>query len=136
MARYLAKKIGGTLAMGALLCVAVGLWSREGRVYAGFLAAFLGAAFLLTAWLRVLKAKGTDLFGRLRRKENTGVPYFHRGDKEKRAGLRPGRDRRGPQDSIAFEQEENAPELQLRMRWDAIAYSACGVAFLLVSLMI
>ena len=54
MKAYILRKIILHGCVSAAVCVLLGLFSRGGRLYAGFGAAFLGAAYLLAAWLRWL----------------------------------------------------------------------------------
>ena len=57
------------------------------RAYSGYLAAFMGACFLLAAWLQYVKSKGSDIFRGLRRRKEPEVPYYLRGEKVKKTRL-------------------------------------------------
>lgn len=136
MALYTVRKTMIHLALSGGICVLIGVLSAHGRVYAGFAAAFLGAAYLLSAWLRFLKSSGTDVGAWLRRKAPPGVPYFHRREKQSKSGLYGGKDRF--EDSLTDEQNEREEHLPLkvRLRGDALSFVLCGVLLLVSSLYI
>lgn len=136
MALYTIKKTIIHLALSGGICALIGVLSAHGRLYAGFAAAFLGAAYLLSAWLRFLKSSGTDVGAWLRRKAPPGVPYFHRRDKQGKSGLYGGKGRF--EDSLADEQndrDEHLP-LKIRLRGDALSFVLCGILLLVSSLYI
>ena len=138
MTAYILKKILLQGCISAALCALMGLFSRGGRMYAGFAAAFLGAAYLLAAWLRWLRAGGTDLLRLLRRRETPQVPYFHQRDKLKTPGVWPGRGKFAYEDSLDSErqQRDSALPAPSRQRGEAAAFGVCGLALLAVSLLI
>ncbi len=138
MTAYIFRKILLHGCVSAALCVLLGLFSRGGRLYAGFGAAFLGAAYLLAAWLRWLKAGGTDLLRLLRRREVQQVPYFHQRDKLKTPGVWPGRGKFPYEDSLDSERQQRERGLppRSRLQGDAAAFGVCGLALLAVSLFI
>ncbi len=135
---YILRKIILHGCVSAAVCVLLGLFSRGGRLYAGFGAAFLGAAYLLAAWLRWLKAGGTDLLRLLKRREARQVPYFHQRDKQKTPGAWPGRGKFPYEDSLDSERQQKDSVLpaQARLRGDAAAFGLCGAVLLAVSLFI
>jgi len=128
MAVRIARKLLLHLALCAVICLALARFSVGGALYAGFAAAFLGAAYLLAAWLRLLKGGGTDLLGRLKRKAPPKTPYFHS----------PHAVRRHESDSLEDEQTERQGELppELALRLDALVFALCGAVMLAVSLLI
>ena len=128
MAIRVARKLILHLALCAVICLALARFSVGEQLYAGFAAAFLGAAYLLAAWLRWLKSGGTDLMGRFRRKTPPQTPYFHS----------PRTARRHESDSLEDERDErdgNLPE-PLRLRLDALAFALCGAVMLVVSMLV
>lgn len=136
LAFYTMKKTMIHLALSGGICALIGVLSAHGRIYAGFAAAFLGAAYLLSAWLRFLRSSGTDVGAWLRRKAPPGVPYFHRRDKQGKSGLYGGKSRF--EDSLADEQDERDEYLPLktRLRGDALSFILCGTLLLISSLCI
>ena len=82
------------LAVSSLIVLAMGLFSVGGWTYAGFASAFLGAAYLLSAWGKFMRALGRRVlpdFRRALRLPSRGLrraPYFHRKEKTDRPGIR------------------------------------------------
>lgn len=76
------------LTISALVILIVGLFSKGGRVYAGFAAALLGASYLLSAWVRFMRARGREVLPKLKLPSRRRAPYFHRNDKTDRPGIR------------------------------------------------
>lgn len=122
------------------VCLAVWLvmdrFSPDGRVYAGFAAAFLGAVHLLAGWLSYLKSTGTDVLGRLKRRPTPQAPYFHLRDKapKPRAGF--GHIDHPYDDDLPESVEEQASHIPLhtRHRLDAVVYAAAGLILLALSM--
>jgi hypothetical protein len=134
---YFVRKTLVRAGVGAALCLLVGLFSAGGRLYSGFASAFLGAAFLLAAWLKLPRPGGGGILGRLWSEKAPGVPYFHQKDKDGRAGIFPGR--RGERDPGerpfgGDRQQGDGRAEGRRQRCDAAAWAVCGAAFLLASL--
>ena len=139
MRNYIIKKLLLHGCISACLCVLMGLFSRGEWLYAGFTAAFLGAAYLLAGWLRWLRAGGTDVLRLVRRKNAHQVPYFHQRDKQKIPGIWPGKGKFVYEDSLESEaQERYDSEVPpgKRLQADAAAFGLCGVALLVISLFI
>ncbi len=61
MAAYTFKKFTWHTAICLAVWIVVDRFSPEGRLYAGFMTAFLGSCYLLAGWLSYLKSKGTDV---------------------------------------------------------------------------
>lgn len=132
---YFCKKLALHLGVSAATCAAVWVFSAQGRLYAGFAAGFLGAAYLLAGWLRYLKAGGTDILSRLRRKSGPQVPYFHRNDKTRTPGVLPTKRRFDYADGLEEERQDSLREIppKLRLRAEAAAFTLCGAAMMVVS---
>lgn len=132
MALFTLKKTMLHLALSIALCLAVWLFSGGGAVYAAFMAGFLGAAYLLAAWLTFLKTKGKDFFAMLKRKKEPEVPYFHRKDKGSASRLRFFRERHDYDD----DGDPAVPlDKLLRERCAALAFLICGTVMLIASLL-
>lgn len=56
------------------------------RAHSGFVAAFMGACWLLAAWVQYLKSNGVDFFRGFRR-EAREVPYYLRAEKDRKPRL-------------------------------------------------
>lgn len=80
------KKAGFCLAVSFILWLVADCFVTV-RAYSGYLAAFMGACFLLAAWIQYMKSKGTDIFRGLRRRKQPEVPYYLRGEKVKKTRL-------------------------------------------------
>ena len=131
MALYALKKTVLHAALCVFICSMVWLFSGGGRVYAGFMAGFLGAAYLLASWAAFMRAKGKDIFAFLRRKREPEVPYFHRKDKGSPSRLRFLRERHDYDDDGV--ESPRAPDRITRARGDALAFLLCAALMLLLS---
>ena len=90
---YILRKSVVVLAVSSLIVLAMGLFSVGSWTYAGFAAAFLGAAYLLNAWVKYMRARGRRVLpGRRQARSLTlrsrRAPYFHRNEKTDRPGIR------------------------------------------------
>ncbi len=133
MTFYTLKKTFLHLSLSVFLCLAVWLFSEHNQVYAGFMAGFLGAAYLLASWLAYLKHKGSDPFAFLKRKRSPSVPYIHRRDKGSASRLRFFRERHEYEDDGA--DDDNPLDKNARTRCNAIAFLACGAVMLVLSML-
>jgi len=59
---YTLKKFAYHMAVCAVIWLLIDRLSPQGRLYAGWFAGFLGAAYFLAAWLSFLKKQGYELF--------------------------------------------------------------------------
>ena len=134
MTLYTLKKIALHLALCAAVWLAVYYFSREGRMYAGWAAGVLGAAYLLSAWFSFLKTRDTDFLSLLRRKRPPQAPYYLRGaDKQPKPSLTINQIRHEYDDDLAEAEAERQSErfpLIVRQRLNAVAWSAVGLAML------
>lgn len=80
------KKAGFCLAVSFMLWLIADCFVTV-RAYSGYLAAFMGACFLLAAWIQYMKSKGRDIFRGLRRRKGPEVPYYLRSEKVKKTRL-------------------------------------------------
>ncbi len=128
------KKTVAHLILCALLCGAVWLFSDGGSVFAGFMAGFLGAAYLLAAWTAYLRGRGKRLLDFLRREKAPAVPYMYRKEKESPSRLRFFRERHEYDDDGAPDAADATLDEKLKSRFSALAFLICGVSMLCVSL--
>ena len=139
MPLYTIKSFAWRLALGALVCLLMGLFSTGGAVYAGFAGGFLGALFLLMGWLKLLKTRGTDIWGLLKRKSPPEAPYFHRKDKQSPPSVWPGKNRFRHDDGLEADAssgyDSDLSEGQ-RLKGDAWGGMLSGVILLAASLFI
>ncbi|MCE5236297.1 MAG: hypothetical protein ABFC62_00045 [Clostridiaceae bacterium] len=131
MALCTLKKTLLHLTISVLLCLAVWLFSDGGAVYALFMAGFLGAAYLLAAWLAYLKGRGRDVFAFLRRDKTPAVPYAYRREKESPSHLRFFRERH------AYDDDGGADGAggKIKARCDALSFLICGTVMLALSML-
>ena len=124
---YIWKKTLINLAIGTILSTAVAGLATEGKRSGGYMAAFLGAVYLLWAWITYSKIGG-GLLTRLKFLQKPEVPYFHRRDKQTRYD-----------DSLAEENQDRLDAIlpiPARYRADAIAYLMCGAVLLVLSMIL
>ena len=137
MTRFIIQKIAIVLCVSAAAVIATGFFSTGGRTYAGFMAALLGAAYLLNAWVKFMKARGRMGLPRFKFKSPPEAPFFHRSDKTERPAFRfMGRHFN---DSLDEEMEDALNESlpgPLRLKASAAAYAVCGVLMLSASLFV
>ncbi|HHW27183.1 MAG TPA: hypothetical protein GXX23_07580 [Firmicutes bacterium] len=137
MIPYAIRNLVWHLAACLGVCWAVGRFSSEGPVYAGFMAAFLGSAYLLAGWLAYLKSIGTDLVSKLKGRQPPEVPYFHRKQKTRRPLLRLGRKIHTIDDDLAETVNDQAGGIppDRRHKIDAACYAVVGLMLLVLSLL-
>ncbi|MBQ9535850.1 MAG: hypothetical protein IJU78_08405 [Clostridia bacterium] len=121
---------------GAAVWLLVRVFSPQGRVYAGWTAALLGACYLLAGWISWLRRRGTDFGALLRRRRPPETPYYLRGaDKSVRPRLSLNGSRHTFDDDLA----ETADALGEAFDKDdihvirAVAWAAAGATLLLLS---
>ncbi len=135
---YTLKKFAYHMVAGVLVWFLVGLFSREGRLYAGWAVGVLAAMYLLAAWFSYLKSRGTDVMKLIRRKRPPDTPYYLRGpDKRIKPALTLNNIRHTFDDDLAEtagegaigngEGEEPLP-LNTRQKLNALAWLAVGLA--------
>ena len=139
MTRFILQKIAIVLSVSAAIVVATGLFSTGGRTYAGFMAALLGAVYLLNAWVKYMKSRGRMSLPRFKFKSPPVAPFFHRNDSDKieRPAFRFAG--RHFNDSLEEEMEDAMNESlsePLRLKAEAAAYTVCGLFMLIGSLFI
>jgi len=143
--RIILRKSIVILAVSSLIVLAVGLFSVGGWTYAGFAAAFLGAAYLLNAWAKFTRARNRRIFPSFRRTSRSSpsglrsAPYFHRKDKTDRPGIRSVGYHFN--DSLEDEAEDDSEDdgrlpAPLRLKATSAAYAICGAVLLIASLFI
>ena len=135
--RFIIKKIAIILASSAVLCLLVSTFSKGGRLYAGFTAGFLGAAFILASWSNLLRANGRRMFPFLRRQSSPAVPFFHQNEKKLRLGFFSGKSFFA--DSLEDETEEYLNEMlpfPVRLKALAVSYAICGAVMFAASFFI
>jgi len=139
--RIILSKSVVILVVSSLIVLAVGLFSVGGWIYAGFAAAFLGAAYLLSAWVKFMRTRNRRVlpdFGRASRsrsRELRRAPYFHRKEKTDRPGVRSVGYHFN--DSLEDEAEgDGRLPAPLRQRAAAAAYAICGALLLIASIFI
>lgn len=86
----------------------------------------MGACWLLAAWVKYLKSKGTDLFRGLRRQQ-TEVPYYLRSEKNKKPRLSLNGNRHLFNDDLADSPELPEPR---RLKLDALSCLIAAVVLL------
>lgn len=134
MTLFTLKKTVAHLILCALLCCAVWLFSDGGSVFAGFMAGFLGAAYLLAAWMAYLRGRGKRLFDFFRREKAPTVPYMYRKEKESPSRMRFFRERHEYDDGGAPDADDDTLDGKAKSRCSALAFVICGAAMLCVSL--
>ncbi len=139
MVRLIVKKSLIFLVSSLLACAVISRLSDGGLIYAGFLAAFIGAAFLLGAWLSFMKARGGDIAAMFKRKPRQEVPYIHRRDKTRAPGVMKGKYKYLIDDDMEEDERQRRDEILPPDKYHmAVAASrmACGIVMLLVSIYI
>lgn len=131
MALCTLKKTLLHITISVVLCFAVWLFSNGGAIYALFMAGFLGAAYLLAAWVAYLKGRGKDIFAFLRPRSAPDVPYAYRRDKEGPSRLRFFRERHAYDDDGGADGANH----KAKSRCDALSFLICGAVMLAVSLL-
>ena len=137
---YIIKKTLINLAIGIGLSVVTAffLTADDGRPYGGYLAAFLGAIYLLMAWISYSRQKG-GLFANFKLTRKREPPYFLRQDKQQHRKAFPLVTYRHDDDGLEEENQDRLDELlpkPARFRADAISYLICGISLLCLSLFI
>lgn len=125
--RYVLGYAGARLGAGLALWFPVKLFAAV-PAYAGFLAALMGACWLLNAWLKYLKSNGTDYFHGFHRAKRQEVPYALRAEKERKTVLSLNGNRHLFEDGL-----ETTMQKPKQLRLDALACLIVAVALLLVS---
>lgn len=136
MAHYTFKKIGRHLGICVLIWIIIAVLSPDGHRYAGWISGFFGACYLLAGWLSVLKGKGTDLSGILRRKRPPEVPYYLRGPEKSRKpklSLNGNRHVFDDDPERALSEHSSAVPQEQRDKCDACVFIAVGVCLLILS---
>ncbi|MGI6666520.1 MAG: hypothetical protein ACOX5Q_03550 [Bacillota bacterium] len=137
MTAYAVRNLVWHLTACLAACMVIGRFSPEGRVYAGFMAAFLGTAYLLAGWLAYLKSIGTDLVSKFKGKLPPEPPYFHRREKTRKPLLRLGRNVHPIDDDLAETADDRSGGIppNQRHRIDAACFAAVGLTMLVLSLL-
>lgn len=125
-AGFVAARASARLAVGLGLCALLRLWAAH-PAYPGFLAGLLGALWLLAAWLKYLKSRGTDVFSGFRRQRRE-VPYFLRSPRSRRPRLTLSGVWHAYDDDLG-----DAPAFPEQLRLDALACLISACALLLAS---
>lgn len=135
MARSVAKKFIWHLVACLLVWGLVRALLPEGRLYAGWMAGFLGACYLLAAWLAWLRGRGTDLGALLRRKRPPEAPYYLRAEKDRKPRLSALRGSRHFFDDDLEDAVDAADPLPRREREQVrfLAFLATGLAMMTLS---
>ena len=147
--RFILSKSIVILAVSSLIVLAMGLFSAGGWTYAGFAAALLGAAYLLNAWVKFMRARNRRVLPNFRRMSRTllrglrRAPYFHRKEKTDRPGIRSvgyhfedSLEDEAEDDSEYEAEGEGRLPVALRLKAASAAYAICGVVLLIASLFI
>ncbi len=137
MAAYTFKKFTWHTAICLAVWIVVDRFSPEGRLYAGFMTAFLGSCYLLAGWLSYLKSKGTDVLGRLRRRPPPQVPYFHRRDKAQKPQVWLWGNEHPFDDDLAETTQDEVSNIppNKRRELDAMAFALVGLVLLALSML-
>lgn len=130
------KKTLYNLAVCLALYTVVRQFSRGGPVYAGWLVGFLGACYLLAAWLAFLRSKGSRSFRGLKRTRPQQPPHSLR-NPGYMARRGPGLfGPRYPEDDSLEEESEDEPNgvpEHAHFRVRAMVYGTVGVLMLILS---
>ncbi len=133
VAAHALKKFLWHSSIGLIVWVIISYFSPAGRLYAGFMVAFMGFCYLLVSWLEYLKSKGTDVIARLKPKTPPQIPFFHRKNKV----LKPrlwfwGNKHFFDDDLPRIIQESNIPLIK-RQKLKAMIYALVGIFLLALS---
>ncbi|HHY12715.1 MAG TPA: hypothetical protein GX529_08810 [Firmicutes bacterium] len=137
MAAYGFTKFSWHMAICLAVWIIIDRLSPEGRLYAGFMAAFLGSCYLLAGWLSYLKSTGTDVIARLKRKAPPQVPYFHRRDKAQKPQVWFWGNKHPFDDDLAETAQEHTSNIPptTRHKLDAMAFALVGLLLMALSML-
>ena len=118
-------------------CLCVIVWFAADRLaaeprYAGWIAAFVGACYLLAGWLQYLKSNHVDIVARFRRRKSKETPYFLRGEKQAKTRIGFNGNRHDFDDDMetAAEAEDDDIPVEQRRRLTALVYLIVGIVAL------